>query len=191
VPVPGGGHPGPVGWFVWLDGTLTQIDVAPYQVREVVDIDAHGRALVNASDATGRSRALLWDGVGYVDLGSLTPDGNTWAADMNNRGQVVGASATASGDHAFLWQDGQMTDLHTLGDGYSHAIAVSSRGHVAGALTPMAGRGFLWWCGVMIDLMTPGVYVNQPIDVNAHGQVISAIDSLSGSRVVLSTPTGR
>jgi hypothetical protein len=71
VPGPGGGHPPHVGGFVWHDGTLTRLDIAPYGMGEPVDVDRRGRVLLNALDPAGRSAALLWEDGEYVDLGSL------------------------------------------------------------------------------------------------------------------------
>jgi probable HAF family extracellular repeat protein len=48
-----------------------------------------------------------------IDLGLLGGSTGT-ASAINRRGQVVGASDIASGgQHAFLWQNGTMTDLGT------------------------------------------------------------------------------
>src|SRR5437899_12446067 len=49
-----------------------------------------------------------------TDLGALGGDDTTSAA-INNLGQIVGASTTRVGaSHAFIWQNGAMTDLNTL-----------------------------------------------------------------------------
>src|SRR4051794_30777895 len=50
-----------------------------------------------------------------LDLGTLGGTSSS-AGAMNSSGQVVGQSSTAAGyNHAFLWQNGTMTDLETLG----------------------------------------------------------------------------
>jgi len=36
------------------------------------------------------------------------------ASAINNWGQIVGTSTTTNGEHAFLYQDGTMTDLNDL-----------------------------------------------------------------------------
>ena len=56
-----------------------------------------------------------YSGGTMIDLGTL---GGTYsyANGINNKGQIVGYSLTASGqDHAFLYSGGKMTDLGTLG----------------------------------------------------------------------------
>lgn len=71
-----------------------------------------------------------------VSLGSLGgPTSN--AQDINDRGQIVGSSGLPSdptqSSHAFLWQNGKMTDLGKLPNGiYSMALAINERGQIAG-----------------------------------------------------------
>ena len=69
------------------------------------------------------------------DLGTL-PGGELWgfATSVNDAREVVGLSATSDSLHAFLWRDGVMTDLKTVGnDPISQANSINSRGQVVGA----------------------------------------------------------
>src|SRR5260370_37084392 len=68
------------------------------------------------------------------DLGTL--GGNrSFAFGINNRGQIVGESITASGSgHAFLFENGAMVDLGTLpGGSFSKASGINDRGQVVGS----------------------------------------------------------
>lgn len=104
-----------------------------------------------------------------VELGTLGGERTTPTA-VNDRGQVVGRSQTADGRwHAFLWDDGVMTDL-TPDAQDGTATDVSNRGHVSGWVQPAPGEAadaFLWLDGATTVL----AHDAYGIVVNERGQV--------------------
>ena len=77
------------------------------------------------------NRAFLWTKErGMQDLGALNPtDVNSGAAGINDFDEITGISVPADGPpSAFVWRNGQMTDLNTVvrGAGNLHLIAGSS-----------------------------------------------------------------
>ena len=120
-----------------------------------------------------------------VDLGTL---GGTWAVamDINNRGEVVGFSETASGVvSAFIWtRQGGMTALSDVPGG-TRAVAINNQGQVVG--DGFGPQGFLWSSDAGVQEITfPPVGAGcphsgdrtcishraHPRDINDHGQVL-------------------
>jgi probable HAF family extracellular repeat protein len=100
--------------------------------------------------SVSRGRAVISIYGFNIDLGTLgKPDGNSWInwGGINDRGEAVGMSETADpdpngedicgfGTHLscvpFLWRDGHMSALPTLGGNNGQASAINNRGEVVG-----------------------------------------------------------
>ncbi len=76
-----------------------------------------------------------------TDLGALGGSYSTYGNGINNAGQVTGYSTTSSGAiHAFLYSNGQMTDLGTLGGNDSEGYGLNNAGQVTGYSNTSTGQ---------------------------------------------------
>jgi len=110
-------------------------------------------------------------------VGSMFNAGSGGA--INNRGQIVGTSNLAGNQshHAFLWNEGALMDLGTLGGDNSDAYWINDAGEIVGAAdvpgTEQNHHAFLWQNGKMTDLGTAkGWPCSTAIDINSKGRVI-------------------
>lgn len=99
----------------------------------------------------------------------ITDLGGFSGSRINNMGHVIG-STTAS-DHAFLWEDGQVTDLGTLGSYWSTARNLNDNDQVVGTSADVNGNNhaFLWQNGSMSAIANNG---SEGYDINNFGQVV-------------------
>ncbi len=107
------------------------------------------------------------------DLGTLIPDGHSYAAAINRFDDVVGNADTAPGYHfhAVLWSHGKITDLGALTpDGNSFASGINDRGVIVGWSDRGNGSGgaFVYKNGKMTPL---GFVSSNARDVNNRGQI--------------------
>ncbi len=140
-----------------------------------------------------------------TDLGALPGDLISFASDINDLGQVVGYSNPgkrqskydpADPDHAFLWQNGNMTQLQTPnGNSSSSASGINNSGVVVGTsydnIGTIAGlyrtnqRVIVWKQGTATNLAACNGYSSisyTAASVNSKQQVVSSscLDSSSG-----------
>jgi probable HAF family extracellular repeat protein len=161
-------------------------------------------------------RAVRWKDGAIQDLGTLG-GAHSMAAGINNQGQVVGWALNGVPDplsiydfeifgatngtqtRAFLWQNGLMRDLGTLGGPDAWGDFVNERGQVAGfsytdsTVNPITGvpttHPFLWEEGKgMIDVGTLGgtlagsEIVNMQGALNNLGHIVGG-SMLSGDQI--------
>src|SRR5437660_3272303 len=119
------------GWAENMDGFVNPPE------NNLFTTVARGRAVININGVN-------------IDLGTLgKPDGNSWInwGGINDRGEAVGMSETADLDPngedicgfgtfltcvPFLWRNGHMSALPTVGGNNGQASAINNRGQVVG-----------------------------------------------------------
>ncbi len=130
-------------------------------------------------------QAAIWTDGSQTNLGALTSTGFSWAAAVNDSGQVVGWSYSPtypSGEpqhDAVLWSHGQIIDLGVLGKYVnSEATSINNNGQVVGEGTASDGtsHGFLYQNGTLTDF-GPNTVLN---GINNAGQMIGTANLTQG-----------
>ncbi len=147
--------------FLYKDGGMIDLGTFPFGYPWGY---SYANAINNSDQVVGSDGggAFLYDSTnGMKDLGTLggsTPYAygtTTSAYDINDSGQVVGSSYTASGQsHAFLYENGVMKDLGTLGGTSSWASDINDSGQIVGGSLNSSGQShaFLYQNEKMTDL---------------------------------------
>lgn len=196
--------------FRWRHGLLTDLGALPGDNNSAMNA-INDRGWVAGFSQTGvidplanfpAAHAVLWKDRRPIDLGTLGAGYESVGSYVNDGGQVVGFSTIGTDPdpysfvgtplHTFLWEQGVMQDIGTLGgpDAGPSAGGINQRnGYIVGAsytsFIPNASTGsptqapFLWENGKMTDLGTLGGTIGGASLANNRGQVIGQ-SNLSG-----------
>lgn len=102
-------------------------------------INERGDVVGWTTEFNGDRKAVLWPGGGKpLDLGVPSP---SEAVAVNERGDVIGWSSADNPDapRAFLWRNGRVTYLGSLGGAHSLPTALNDRGTIVGESTTADG----------------------------------------------------
>lgn len=181
---------GPTHAASWQNGKVTDLGTLPGRTQSsAVAVNDRGLIIGSSFNRVGeygerkaRMRAFLWQKGKMLDLGTIAGLPHSSAVALNESGQVVGWSAKALGEdeslpkspRAFLWQDGRLTDLGTLGGASAIPFATSERGVVVGQSQNARGewQAFVWSSGKMTALPTLGGKFSAALAINDEGWIV-------------------
>jgi probable HAF family extracellular repeat protein len=165
-------------------GYLTDLGPQSQPFVRAGDVSINARGTISGLSGAGFDAWILHRGA-HIDVGSLAGWGSI-ARDINDKGQVVGASTTtvhAAANlsspptvtfHAFFDDQGAMNDLGTLGGTNSEANFLNDRGQIVGYSDTADGaiHAFLNRWGRMTDLGTLGGRNSNAGAINNKGDVV-------------------
>lgn len=152
---------------LWENGIMTNLGTLPGDKKSSgVGINNSGHVVGHSWWNSGVRSFLLINGV-MTDLGFITVTG------INENGKII----AISGSDAFLWENGTLTNLGSLG-GYSYAKGLNNLDQVVGwSHTGTEIHAFLWENGTFFDLndlidSQSGWLLSGARDINNSGQIV-------------------
>jgi probable HAF family extracellular repeat protein len=191
--------------FRWQGGILTDLGTLPgVNFSHATSINARGWATggsgtseIDPQTGNPQEHAVLWKGTEIVDLGTLGAGLDSAGLTINNAGEVVGMATVdttidpfplgpwRSPTHAFIWRNGVMQDLGTLGGADSFptggcnnersdlVVGWSFTNSTANAISGLPTQhAFVWDHGTMTDIPTLGGTGASSQCANNRGQVV-------------------
>ncbi len=167
--------------FVYRDGVMSPIGTC--ETTQIARyINKRGNIVGSTPrNSNGKTQGFFSkDGTSVVTmncLGNLPCSGISYTepADLNDKGQVTGFARDSAGvRHPYLYQNGVMKDLGSLGGNGGWGIAINASGVVTGSsYTATSEHAFLYQDGKMLDLDPKGTAdFSLGTDISDKGEVI-------------------
>jgi probable HAF family extracellular repeat protein len=187
--------------FRWSKDELTDLGALPgVNSSNVSWVNDSGVAVGvsttgNLDPVTGfpAANAVVWIGRNIFNLGTLEGGYESGATGINNSGQITGIFSNSTPDanclllclgtqtRSFVWQNGSMQDIGTLGGPDAAALLINDQGQIAGISydSSFDQVPFLWQKGKMVGLGSLGGTFGGVGWLNNRGQVVGS-SNLSG-----------
>lgn len=160
--------------FLWTGGKMHDLGTLGGDFSEAIAVDEDGIVLGRSATPDGLLHPVLWIDGEIVDLLPDHPFPAT-PTDFNGRRQVVGMFGPRLYETGFVWDDGVVTNLVTLGGNRSSASGINELGQVVGYSEDGSGHRipFVWSDGVMQALpLLRGTSNAEALDINESGRII-------------------
>ncbi len=143
-------------------------------------------AINEAGEAAGYG-TLTSERPGVIEAG-LRPDR---APDFRAELVSEGEEAPEVEVHAFVYRDGAVIDLGTLGGAHASAVDINASGHVVGSSARAIDgrpRAFVWREDTMMELPTPPEASAGASDINDRGQIVGSWSYEGRRRAFVASP---
>jgi probable HAF family extracellular repeat protein len=149
--------------FLWAQGKMHDLGTLGGPVSFGLDVNDRGQvvgfsfvdSVINPSTGQPTQHPFFWDRGHMIDIGLGGSLGGSGL--INGRGQAIGDSRLPGDteDHAFLWSEGKVHDLGTLGGSISLPTGLTENADVSGVSWLPGDQGLhavLWKKGTIHDL---------------------------------------
>jgi probable HAF family extracellular repeat protein len=192
--------------FVSENGAFTTIDAPRAEAFTIVfGIDEGGRTVGGYVDSRGTLHGFLFDKRDFTVI-DFPGAKATFAARINNRGQIVGAysddpnSPALELTHGFLLDNGVFTTIDVPGAVRTQPFGINNHGQIVGEYVDTAGKshGFLLDNGAFLTIDAPapsgvegpGGASTIAFDIDDSGQIVGVSATLTAFRGFLRDAQG-
>jgi probable HAF family extracellular repeat protein len=162
--------------FLNIGGSFSTVDFSGTTFDQVLGLNNTGQAAGYFQAPSGNQTAFVFNPFlppgGQFTLLNLPGSGQ--ATDINDKGQVTGFFATATGDDGFVLSGGIRTTLSFPGASVTEALGLNNLGQVVGFYNDAMGNphGFIYSGGVFTALNDPGATQTTVNGINNFGQIV-------------------
>jgi probable HAF family extracellular repeat protein len=176
---PGGGAIS--GYGLWRDGTVTALGTLGGEFLVGMALNDRDEVVGYGTLADGSLRGFVWRSGTMTALPPVAGGFSSLAFDINNNGDIVGASRAPDRSHGVRWRDGNVTDL---GPGMQIGYLINDQGQIAGyGDGDGIAHALLLRHGTVTDLGDLGVDFTAARGINNHTVIVGDGQVVEGQPV--------